>query len=260
MPALVVQRSQTSSMEAWKIRSSVTLRRAPCAFGAKLRAGPVRVLEGCDVELLHLQHGFQRFRGVPVLGVTQHLAQSSGDDLPRETESILQPTARPFLASVRGQCRPQPVDLLLRLARHHERDSLGEREGGSAVEGGVLASVELEHGVHQRALGHLFGPFAAHHAHDLGVVEEGDVEIDCLLGPLLEDQTWCEPLPLILLAACCRLSTLCHLRLSLLSWSLARIRRRRSSSTPSLSSRDSHTPRYAVIHSFSSQKGSGRSA
>src|SRR6202171_3652500 len=141
IPSLVVQSSHTSSIGAAKVRSSVTRRRASCVFGAKLGA-PIRLIEGGNVQLLHLEHCFHGFRGVAVCRVAQHLAQSTGNDLPRQAEPILQPAAGAFLSAAGRQRCPQPVDLFLRLAGHYQRDPLGERESRPTVKRGVLTSVE----------------------------------------------------------------------------------------------------------------------
>src|ERR1700687_4222068 len=116
MPSLVVQSSQTSAMGALNVRSMLTLRRAGCVCEVKLRTAPIGPLEGRDVELAHFQQGFHDFRRVPGLRVSHHLPQSRGDDLPRHTESILEPAAWSFLSTL-GEPRPDLIKLLLSFAR-----------------------------------------------------------------------------------------------------------------------------------------------
>src|SRR6202022_645164 len=143
MPSLVVQSSHTSAMGALNVRSMLTLRRAGCVCEVKLGAAPIGVFEGRDIELAHLQQGFHDFCRVPGLRVSHHLPQSRGDDLPRHTESILEPAARSFLSALR-EPRPDLIELLLRLAGRHEREGFRERKGLATVEGRVFLSVELE--------------------------------------------------------------------------------------------------------------------
>src|SRR5207249_4978464 len=134
IPSFVVHSSHTSAAEAGYMRSRVSLGRLDA------RAA-VRLLELGDVELLHLEHRRHRCLRVARLLVAEHLRQLLGHDLPREPEAILQPSARAFLAAIRGQLGPVAVNLFLRLAHDHQRIAFGESEGGSTVEGEELPPV-----------------------------------------------------------------------------------------------------------------------
>src|SRR5207244_174183 len=96
-----------------------------------------------DIELLHPQHRLQDFLGPPGIWIGHHLAQDSGDDLPRQSVFILQPAALYRFATL-GELLPHPVHFLLRVAVHDERDGLGELELRPTVECEELLPVELE--------------------------------------------------------------------------------------------------------------------
>src|SRR6266851_5369091 len=115
MPSFVVQSSQTSSMVPLKVRSMLTRRRAGWICEATLGTAPIRLPERGEVELAHLQQGLHDLCRVPGFWVAHHLPQSRGDDLPRHTESILEPTARSFLSTIR-EPGPDLIELLLSLA------------------------------------------------------------------------------------------------------------------------------------------------
>ena len=54
----------------------------------------IGIFQRFDVDLLHLKHRFHdSFRFLRVL-VIQHINQNGGSDLPRQTEFVLEPTAR----------------------------------------------------------------------------------------------------------------------------------------------------------------------
>src|SRR5713101_8622154 len=244
MPSLLVQSSHTSWMGALNVRSRVSLGRV----AAKLLAAAVRVLQLRDVELFHLQHRLHGRTGIAGLRVGEQLAEHRRNDLPRQSELVLQPAARTFLAAVTGELAPVPVDLCLRLASHHEREALGERERRSAVERRVFAPVELEHGVEDLAPGDGGVGFAANEVQHLRVREQRDVELDGLFAPVAEHDARPD------------LSRNGRRRHGLFSFDLILFFSRRSSSAASLSSRLSQMARYPVTHSDSSRNLLGRSA
>src|SRR5437660_789400 len=147
MPSFVVQSFQTSSTGAWKLRSIVIRRRAGWVCADTLGAGPIGPLEGCDVELAHLQQRFHDFRGVPGFRVRHHGSERGRDDLPGDAEAILQPAAGSLFAAIGGEARPDFIELFLCLARCYKRERLRELKGRSAIEGRVVLSVEHEAGV-----------------------------------------------------------------------------------------------------------------
>ena len=80
--------------------------------------------------------------------VAQQLAHPLGDGLPAQAEPVLEPAALALRTAIGGQRVPEPVDLVLILAAHVERDGLGERELRPAVDGHVLLARQPEE--HQR--------------------------------------------------------------------------------------------------------------
>jgi hypothetical protein len=103
-----------------------------------------------QVDLLHLKHGFHgslRFFGVMA---AYQFAQRPGDNLPRQAEFVLQPTApMRLLVPALGELRSVKIDLFLSLAQDLKRDGLIELEHWAAVERGKCLAVELEIRLHQ---------------------------------------------------------------------------------------------------------------
>src|SRR5690242_2429175 len=200
----------------------------------------VSPLQCGDVELLHLQHCRQRRLRVSVLRVTQHLGQDLGHDLPREPEAVLAPAARPFLAAIGRESVPVLVHLRLVLARDHQREAFGECECRPAVEGQVLAPVELERRAKYLALlDRTVVGLGALDAQHTRVREQRYVEVNRLFGVVGVDD-----------------ARLDHLRFSFFFLSFCR----RSSAAPNRSRRPSQIARYVVTNSESSRNGSGRNA
>jgi len=76
------------------------------------------LLEGCDVELDHLQHRVGDPLRASRVVVSHPLVHAGGNDLPPETESIDEPTARLGLASPLEERVPVAVQLRLIVAEH----------------------------------------------------------------------------------------------------------------------------------------------
>src|SRR5215203_6052178 len=105
----------------------------------------VRFPQSHYVELTHLKqrlHDSVRFLSILVL---QHLAQNDGNDLPRESIFVLEPTALLclFITSL-GKLFPIIVYFFLRLTMHLERDGFVEFENRTTVEGYELLPLDLE--------------------------------------------------------------------------------------------------------------------
>src|SRR6202030_1015483 len=82
---------------------------------------PISSLQAFNVDLGHLQHGFEnplRFYRVFVL---YQFEQRLGDDLPRYAKFVLQPCASIF-SPASGELFPQLIHFCLRLAVYKERD------------------------------------------------------------------------------------------------------------------------------------------
>src|SRR5205807_5129607 len=127
--------------DASKVRSSLSLGRTR-----------ERLLQNRNVELLHLQHRLQRRRRVARFSVRQHLHERVRHDLPRDAESVFEPTALALFPAALDQLAPVAVDLLLRLAVDHQGDALLEFEGRAGVEREEFSAVELERRAEHLAL------------------------------------------------------------------------------------------------------------
>ena len=129
-----------------------------------------------------------RFRHVLV---RQHFDQHCRNDLPRQTEFVLEPAAAAFLAPS-GKFRPKIIDLLLVLAVHDKRDRFAEFEHRSAVEPDELLFLELELNRHDRSgwpSGRPAGFLVITSGlSDLRVLENRSVKFRRLLGLIIEPQ------------------------------------------------------------------------
>src|SRR2546428_11608917 len=147
----------------------------------------VGLLQLVDLHLVHLQHGFHHAIRLLRVLVLQELAQDGGHDLPGEAELVLEPAA-PVGLSALGKLAPEVVDLLLRLAVHHERDREGEFKLGAAVQRHEVLSIELEGDGHHRSLRARPGLAISRDTDDPGVLEDRGVEPRGLLGLRVEPQ------------------------------------------------------------------------
>jgi hypothetical protein len=100
--------------------------------------------------------------------------------------SVSQPQG-PFSPPL-GELLPELVHLLLGLAVDEQRDSLRERERGAAVQRHELLAGQLEGRRHQGALRPRTGRAVAARAEDPRAVEDRGVEVDRLLGAVVERQ------------------------------------------------------------------------
>src|SRR6516162_4387784 len=188
-------RRRTDTVSAWS--SLLCPSRLEGSFGKSLRSrseprsGRLRPSQRRDIDLAHLQHRahdpLRRFG----ISVHQHLGQRLRDDLPREAEPVLEPTAGSLFA-VLCQLAPEVVDLLLRFAVHLERHRLVELEMRAAVQRQEFLPFELELHGHDRPrllavnLESLFS-IAADLA-DLRILEHGSVKFRRLFGLRVEPQ------------------------------------------------------------------------
>jgi hypothetical protein len=103
-----------------------------------------RCLELGDINLAHLEHRLHGAARTLRIGISNQLVQLARHDLPRQPESVFEPSAGARLASVRGERIPHPVDLRLVLALDDERNRLVEAEVRPAVEALEVLAVERE--------------------------------------------------------------------------------------------------------------------
>jgi len=104
-----------------------------------------------------------------------------------ETELVLEPAATVGLSAL-GELAPEVVDLLLGVAVHHEGDRERELELRTPIQGHEVLSIELEGDGHHRPLRARSGFAVSRDAHDLGILEDGSVELRGLLCLGVEPQ------------------------------------------------------------------------
>src|SRR5436190_9028001 len=146
------------------------------------------LLQGFDVELHHLHHRLHDPPGFLGVLVADQLHEHGRDDLPRHAELVGEPAAGDLLAAVRGQLAPVIVHLRLRLAVNEQGDPLAEGEARPAVEQDQLLAVERDGRRHPAALRARTGLAVARGVDDLGVLEDGRVEVRRFLGLVVERQ------------------------------------------------------------------------
>src|SRR6266699_500017 len=144
-------------------------------------------LQCCNVDLGHLHHRMHdalRLHGILVLQQFDHHARN---DLPGQTELVLEPAALPRRAA-RGELRPQVVHFFLRVAVHDQGNGFGEFEFRTAVERGELLAFDLEAADQDRSGGPGSRLAVSRHAQDLRVLEDRDIVIHRLLGVAVEPE------------------------------------------------------------------------
>src|SRR5712671_3018378 len=82
---------------------------------------PISSLQAFNINLGHLQHGFENLLRFYRVFVLYQFEQRLGDDLPRYAKFVLQPCAFIF-SPAGGELFPQLVHFCLRLAVYKERD------------------------------------------------------------------------------------------------------------------------------------------
>src|SRR5437879_5431697 len=100
---------------------------------SELLSGGLRPFQGCDVDLPHLKHCLHDTSGLLGILILQHLGQDLRNDLPRKTELVLQPAARPFFTAL-GELAPEVVNLRLCVAENLKRNRFIELEVRAAIE------------------------------------------------------------------------------------------------------------------------------
>ena len=124
----------------------------------------------------------------------QTVDQHRWSDLPRQTESVLEPTALRLFTAISGEFLPKIIHFFLRLAVHDERDRFIEFELRSAVQSDELLAFELELNRQHRSrrpparFGRLL--IVAEDSPDLRVLEDRRVKLHRFFGLLIEPQKW----------------------------------------------------------------------
>ena len=95
-----------------------------------------------------------------------------------------------YLFAAGGELLPKFVHFRLRLAVHHKRYGLGKFEERTAVKRHKFLSFKLEFNDHDRPFRPGPSIAIAGNFPDLGILEDGGVELRCLLGLIVEPQEW----------------------------------------------------------------------
>src|SRR5712671_4012585 len=113
------------------------------ARGVRARRRLVGFLQLVDVDLAHLEHRFHHSLRLLGILVGKHVRQRGGNDLPRQTELVLEPAALRRRTAPRQELVPQLVHFRLGFAAHVQRDRFGELENRAAVQRHELLPLEL---------------------------------------------------------------------------------------------------------------------
>src|SRR5438067_11529232 len=102
-------------------------------------------------------------------------------NLPRETEFVFEPAARPRRSAIGRKFLPEIIDLLLCLAIHVERDRFGELELRSAIERDESNAIERKIHRHHAALRPRTSLAVTRYSIDLRILKNAEVEFGRLL-------------------------------------------------------------------------------
>src|SRR5258708_14730243 len=155
-------------------------------------------LQAFDVNLGHLQHGFEnpvRFYRVFVL---DQFEQRLGDYLPRYAKFILQPCALHF-SSARGELLPQLIHFCLRLAVYKERDGWRKSVVRATVQRHELLPFELKSHRHHSSFRSRSRFSVTGNVQDFRVLENGSIKVCRLFGFVVKPQEWSNFLHTVLL-------------------------------------------------------------
>src|SRR5215470_11331280 len=149
--------------------------------------GLVRLLQACNVNLVHLEHRLHHSLGFCRVRIAHQLHQRHRDDLPRQPIFISEPPATILTAPIR-KLFPEFVDLRLSFATHKQRN--GRRK------------VELRPTIERREFLSFKGELHDHHAPlrpwtslaitldgvDPRVLENGDIKVCGFFSLIVEPQ------------------------------------------------------------------------
>src|SRR6266481_7768178 len=137
---------------------------------------PISSLQAFDVNLPHLQHGFEdplRFYRVFVL---HQFEQCLGDDLPRYAKFVLQPCASIF-SPASGELFPQLIHFCLRLAVYKERDGWRKSIVRATVQPHEFLPFELESHRHHGSFRSRSRFSVTGKVQDFRVLEDGSIKV-----------------------------------------------------------------------------------
>src|SRR6266403_969347 len=158
-------------------------------------------LQTFDVNLGHLQHGFEnpvRFYRVFVM---HQFKQHPGDDLPRYAKFVLQPCALHF-SSARGELVPQLIHFCLRLAVYKERYGRRKSVVRATVQRHELLPFELESHRHHGSFRSRSRFSVAGDVQDFRVLEDGSIKVRRLFGLAVKPKERGDLLHMVFLFSC----------------------------------------------------------
>src|SRR6266436_9533131 len=144
-------------------------------------------LQAFDVNLGHLQHGFEnpvRFYRVFVL---HQFEQRLGDDLPRYAKFVLQPCAFIF-SPASGELLPQLIHFCLRPAVYKERYGRRKSVVRTAVQCHEVLPFELESHCHHGSFRSRSCFSVTGNVQNLRVLEDGSIKVCRLFGFVIKPQ------------------------------------------------------------------------
>src|SRR4029077_5167363 len=150
---------------------------------------PISSLQAFNIDLGHLQHGFEnpsRFYRVSVL---YQFEQRLGDDRPRYAKFVLQPCAS-ILSPASGELFPQLIHFCLRLAVYKERDGWRKSIVRATVQPDEFLPFELESHRHHGSFRSRSRFSVTGNVQNFRVLEDGSIKVDGLFGVVVEPQKW----------------------------------------------------------------------
>src|SRR4029077_1527770 len=150
---------------------------------------PISSLQAFNIDLGHLQHGFEnplRFYRVFVL---YQFEQRLGDDLPRYAKFVLQPCASIF-SPASGELFPQLIHFCLRLAVYKERDGWRKSIVRATVQPDEFLPFELESHRHHGSFRSRSRFSVRGNVQNFRVLEDGSIKVCRLFGLVVEPQEW----------------------------------------------------------------------
>src|SRR5580704_12046736 len=142
-----------------------------------------------NVNLGHLQHGFENSLRLHRIFVAHQFHQCLGNNLPRYAEFVLQPPAL-HVFSARRELFPKLVHFCLGLAVHKERYGGRENVMRAAVQRCELLPLQLESHRHCGSFRPRAGFSVASDIQNFRILENGSIEVCCLFRIAVKPQEW----------------------------------------------------------------------
>src|SRR5882762_3342914 len=159
---------------------------------------PISSLQAFNIDLGHLQHGFENPLRLYRVFVLYQFEQRLGDDLPRYAKFVLQPCASVF-SPASGELLPQLIHFCLRLAVYKERDGWRKSIVRATVQPHEFLPFELESHRHHGSFRSRSRFSVTGNVQNFRVLENGSIKVRCLFGFVIEPQEWSDFLHIVFL-------------------------------------------------------------